>query len=232
MADRVTLDEAKEETQKETDEEEEHLEGEPNRGVSETEGPEAPDKSLEEVFEDVENFTITPPDFLKSGVEDRDDTFPGTGGRRGEGGDDGDGPLETDPRDLIRLIPGADEAELLEIIARVNVANFITNLDIADYLSPLSDITVSGTNAISSANQPEPVVPNSDSVDIPTRKIFIKANTNNKKPIAFGDDQSDPDSGFILGPGESIVVGLDLRGEPIYMSSERSGQEIEVLGML
>lgn len=232
MSDRVTLEEAKEETQEETPEEEEHLEGEPNRGVPETEGLEAPEESIEEQFEDIEDFTVTVPDFLTTGTDDRNVTLPGPGGRRGRGGDDDDSPIDTDPQRLIEIIPDAGNTELLQIIARVEVANLVTLLDIADYLSPLSNITVSGSNAVDDANQTQPVVPNSDQVEIPTRKIYVKANTNNRKPIAFGDDQSDPDSGFILSPGESIIVDMDLRGEPLYMSSEESGQEIELMGLV
>lgn len=227
MADggRVTYDEAIEDKQEETPEEEEHLEGFPN--VADETDPEIDVETIEEAFEEVETISVSVPDSLKTDQEREVDETPTIPGRRGELPQVGS-PDQITLDDLANL----SQEGLLEIIARANVGMLLTLLDISDFLKPLNNITVTGTNIISNADNVQPVVPNSDQVDIPTREMYIKANKNNNDDIAFGDRQSDPQSGFLLGPGESITLPVDLRGETLYMSSETAGQEIELLGML
>lgn len=220
-----TYQEAIEKVQEETDEEEEHLEGMPNY-AHETEGPEEIAEAAEEALQEIRDagdISVTPPDFL-SGQETgrRRVSQPGTQDPRGQFGVDVD----------LDQLPNLGTPELLQIIARVNLAMLSTMLDISDYTSPLSDITVSGTNAIDDDDVPQPVVPQSDQTEIPTRFLMIKSDSDNTKPIAFGDDGSSPDSGFVLEPGQHIALQLDLRGEVFYMASEQQGQVVQLLGMV
>jgi hypothetical protein len=98
-------------------------------------------------------------------------------------------------------------------------------------LEPFSRITVSGTNEIQNVDTAEPVVPDSDNIEIPTRLLMVKSSDTNTDEIAFGDDETEPSSGFVLAPGESISINVDLRDEALFMASESTGQVVELLGM-
>ena len=214
-----TYDAAVKRIQSETDEEKEHLEGMPNYADETDEGP------VEQVEDELEDISVTVPDFLK----------PSEGGRRE---DDIQRPGAVNPRDQFGVdvdldqLPNLNQAELLQIIARVELASLQTLLEISDYVSPFTNITVSGNNAIDQANSPQPVVPQSDTTDIPTRILYMKADENNNEPIAFGDDKASPTSGFLLKSGQSITIQLDLRGEELYMSSDGDGQQVQILGLV
>lgn len=177
-------------------------------------------QTAEELFDDPKSIVQTVPDFLQPESRERRVDRPDIGGRRGQ--------FDLDFGDLSQL----DNGGLLEVIARVNIAQLASLFDIADSVEPFQSITVSGTNIIDQPDVAEPVVPESDEELIPTRTLFIKADENNSKRVYFGDDQVDPDSGFALERGESITLDTDLRAEELYMASEDSGQQIQLLGMV
>lgn len=176
--------------------------------------------SLEELFESVEDITEVVPDWLRpeEGIPETD--VPDVGGRRGQLGFDLN----------ISGLSQMDTRGLLEVMARVNIAQLATMMDIADNIEPFSTITVSGTNAIDNANTEQPVVPQSDTEAIPTRTLFIRASPRNNKPIYFGDDEVQPNSGFVLRAGEFIIWETDLRGEELWMASESDGQIVQLMG--
>lgn len=182
--------------------------------------PDIETQTVEELFDDPKSIVETVPDFLQPESQERGVDRPDIGGRRGA--------FDLDFGDLSQL----DNGGLLEVIARVNIAQLATLFDIADSVEPFQSITVSGTNIIDQPDVAEPVVPESDEELIPTRTLFIKADENNSKRVYFGDDQVDPDSGFALERGESITLDTDLRAEELYMASEDSGQQIQLLGMV
>jgi len=125
-----------------------------------------------------------------------------------------------------------NQQQLLAVIAEIQALQLSAVYDIANYTQPLSQITVSGTNAISNADEPEVVVPGSDSANIASKSLFIEADPTNTDDIYIGNDGVEPDSGYVLGPGDSIDVDIDLRQEQLYMASSSSGQQVDLLGMI
>lgn len=106
------------------------------------------------------------------------------------------------------------------------------NQIISRSVEPFSTITVSGTNSIDDADTVQPVIPESDNISVPTRALFIKSDDDNTAEIAVGDDNIDPDDGFILQRGQFIFVEMDLRETVLYMSSSEAGQTVEILGLV
>lgn len=178
--------------------------------------------SLEEVFENVKNRVETVPEWLKpqDGLDEVE--APDLGGRRSEFG------IDVNLSQLDQL----DTRGLMEVLVRVNVAQLAAQFDIADAVEPFTTITVSGTNAIEDADTAEVAVPESDDQQIPTRVLFVRASPDNDNKIYFGDDGVQPNSGFVLRPGEFIVYETDLRGEELYMASEEAGEVVQLLGMV
>lgn len=177
---------------------------------------------LRDEFGDVENRVEGVPDWLKPESAGRRDDMPDVGGQRGSFG------IDVDLGDL----EGMSDAGLLEVVARVSIAQLATLFDIADAVQPFQNITVSGVNAIDEANTTEPVVPQSDDEQIPTRTLFMRANEDNTDKIYIGDDEVAPQSGLVLGPGEFYAIESDLRAEEFYMASETAGQSVQLLGLV
>lgn len=122
-------------------------------------------------------------------------------------------------------------AQMSKVTSQLQVTQLKTLIDIANAVEPNTNITVSGTNTIDDANTTQPVVPESDNQNIPTRKLIMKASTDNNKKIYIGDDDVKPDSGFVLDAGDTREISTDLRGEELYMASEEAGQEIQLMGV-
>lgn len=138
---------------------------------------------------------------------------------------------------IIRLLSAmlqlhANEFQVLKIMSRLQLATSVGISDMLSAVSPVSDITVSGSNVISTASAVEPVVPQSDTENIPTKLLFLKADARNTDAIAIGDDQISPSAGYILKRGDDIMIEADLRGEEFYMSSSQANQTIHILGMI
>lgn len=184
--------------------------------------PDIRTQDLADTFGEVQNLVEAVPDFLKPDSEQGSGDIPDIGGNRGQ--------LDLDLSfdDLSEL----SDSSLLQVIARVNIAQLAALFDIADAVEPFSTITVSGVNAIDDANTAQPVVPRSDTEAIPTRTLFMRADENNNDSIYIGDDEVEPQSGLILGPGEFYVAESDLRAEEFWMASETEGQEIQLLGLV
>lgn len=122
-------------------------------------------------------------------------------------------------------------AQRMSVISSTQVEMLDAVFNILGSLEPFSRITVSGTNEIQNVDTAEPVVPDSDNIEIPTRLLMVKSSDTNTDEIAFGDDETEPSSGFVLAPGESISINVDLRDEALFMASESTGQVVELLGM-
>lgn len=117
-------------------------------------------------------------------------------------------------------------------VQQVSRANFEVNRRILQNAKPFQLVTVSGINEVENANNPEPVVPNSDETQIPTRELMIKSSRSNSEKIWFGDDETTPNSGFSLSPGEGTSVEIDLREQQLYMASTEAAQVVELLGVV
>lgn len=210
------------EQQRETPEDEEHLKGAPNYANEISTASDV--ETLEEAYEDVESVIVDPPGYLTEQEPEGDDW----NRRRPR--------VPAQPNipqpDFGVDIDGLGTEGLLRFIAKVNVNMLMSLFDIANSVEPRDNIVISGTNAIEAADNPEPVVPKTDEVDIPTRQLLIKADSDNNRSIAFGDDTISPENGFVLRSGESIFIDIDLRGEELYMASEAAGQEVNLLGLL
>jgi len=138
------------------------------------------------------------------------------------------------------------ERGLLEVIARgtllltrlgtVDVQTQVRQLEalfsIATSVEPSRLVTVTGINTIDDADVPEPVIPQSDKTDVPTRTIFLRAGRKNQNPIVLGDDDIDPDEGFYLMPGEYMTLEIDFREDQLYMASETAGDSVALLGVI
>lgn len=114
--------------------------------------------------------------------------------------------------------------------SQVQINQLQALFDILSSVEPITGITVSGRNVINDPGSPQPVVPESDSTDIPTRHLLVQSAASNNEDIAFGDDEVDPQNGFILTPGNNIMVPVDLRATELYMASEEKGAEVGILG--
>lgn len=135
---------------------------------------------------------------------------------------------------LLRVIAraGVLATQLMSVGMSTQVSKLEALLSIATAVEPGRLITVTGRNVIEQADTPEPVIPQSNNTDVPTRTVWIRADPQNQNNIAFGDDEIDPEDGFYLTPGESIVWELDFREDQLYMASEESGDAVRILGMI
>ena len=216
------------------------------------------EETLEELSSEYPDISVTSPNWLSSVRDDLttdprrpDDPFDWM-----DPGDTGDVNIDIPGFPDLGQLPGMPDTDmdldglgqtgLLQVIAelmsaqvRVNAfnsrllaANLVTQFDIADAVEPMSGIVVSGTNAIESADVAQPVIPQSDSKNIPTRSLFIRADRSNGEAIAFGDDETSPNSGFVLESGESIVIEMDLSVSVLYMASIARGQQVNIMGMI
>lgn len=214
-----SYEEAVKEIQRETPESEEHLRGMVN--YAEEQGMEFDGETLEEKWEELKDISITPPEFLSKAEQDRD--F------------ERSGPVDVpsvgiDLGSIEAILEGGNQIEILGAIGRILLASFATLVDISNNVAPASRITISGINALDNANAAQPVVPESDNELIPTRWLYIKADSDNDEDIAIGDDDVAPTSGFILTPGEAIYLEVDIREEEYYMASEEAGEQVNLLG--
>lgn len=138
-----------------------------------------------------------------------------------------------DASQLLQLIASflQTQNQLLGVIANTNVSQLENIIAISNDVKPATLISVSGREVIDDPDTSQPVVPESDTTDIPTNTLFIRADENNSTPIAIGDDDVDPDDGFILKPGEAQEVSIDLRDEQLFMASETDGDAVRLLGL-
>lgn len=143
-------------------------------------------------------------------------------------------------------LDGMGQNGLLQVIAQMQINNFqlfqamlntqvstlSSTIDIADAVEPPRAITVSGVNSISNAGQAEPLVPQSNNTEILTRQLFIRADENNSSEIYIGDDEVSPDEGFMLKPGESWELPIDLRDDAYWMAGDEAGDSVQLLGVV
>lgn len=147
----------------------------------------------------------------------------------------GEGPVVPAPDVPDRVgapdLEGLNETGLLQVIAQTLIEQLNVQIDVANAVEPPTAITVSGTNAIDQAEEAELVVPQSDSSNIPTRTLFIRNDINNSSSIFFGDDEVQPQDGFVLVVGEWISIPFDLRQNQLWMASEEADQVVQLLGV-
>lgn len=131
----------------------------------------------------------------------------------------------------------ANMAKSLQAITKTSILSVRTQIEqqaalltILENVSPASTITVSGIVNIEEPETPQPVVPDSDDKEIPTRQLIVKAHPNNSDPIYFGDSEVEPEAGFILERGEVQTIDLSLKKNALYMAAEDTGNSVSVIG--
>lgn len=124
-------------------------------------------------------------------------------------------------------IDQASQRELLALIAQAQLFALQRLNTITQFVSPPSTVTVSGTNVIDDADEPQQVIEQS----VPTRLLHIRADPENTEDIYFGDSDVEPQSGFVLRPGEARLMQIDYRNESLYMASESEDQVVQLLGV-
>lgn len=236
MSDPVTLEEVEEERNKEKHREG-HTEG---QAAIETFG-DGRAETLEEVFETVETFlTIGPPQFIGVPEDEREQIV----GRLGEGLQQVDISvqsleeiLQNNQKEILARI--LQEQVNTSLIIRLGVQTQILQLqalfDILGSVEPFGRIVLSGTNQIESdeVDNAVPVVEDADEIDIPrTRLILIKAGDDNNGSIAFGDNDVDPDDGFILDAGENFHLAFNMAEDTLWMAGDSAGDTVEILGVV
>jgi len=246
-SDSVTYDEAVEEDNQTQD-----VGGHVDDFLSQQEWDEStPLQDLESQFDDVGSFLETLPDGINvGGVDIPTPRQPDlVGGIDLSEIDDLEDVLNEIAGDITQL--GVDlgdlgQTGLLEVQARalraialltlqqsqISLQSLQAQFDILSAVEPVSAITVSGRNSIDQAGVPQPVVPQSNNTQIPTKSVYIRNSQDNNEPIAFGDDEINPDNGFILNPGESLDYPIDIRNAVLYMASSEQGAEVELLGAI
>jgi hypothetical protein len=130
---------------------------------------------------------------------------------------------------LISLIQSQNS--VLGVIANTQVSQLQNLVTVAQNISPNTLVTVTGREVISQSGEPQLIIPQSDQTDIPTRELYVRADSQNTSNIAIGDDAVDPDDGFFLKPGEYERIGVDFREQQLYMASEEAGDAVRLLGL-
>lgn len=125
----------------------------------------------------------------------------------------------------------ASSAQLLKVISTANAQQVAALQNILDEVSPASQFVVTGRNIIDQTDNPEAVIPDADNTSVPTRTLFIRADSTNDDIIAFGDDKVDPDTGWFLRAGETLTVNQNFANEVLWMAGT-SGDAVRLLGYL
>lgn len=122
-------------------------------------------------------------------------------------------------------------ASILGVMLENQVDTLLELSYIREAVEPNFNLNVSGVAATEEPGEPVPVIPDSDDRSFNVRRLFVRAMPYNSYPLYFGDDGVSPQSGFILQPGEYIILNIDFRDTTIYMASEESGQEVGIMGV-
>lgn len=125
----------------------------------------------------------------------------------------------------------ASTAQLLKIISTSNAQQLAAIENILTEVRPANQFVVTGRNVINNTDNPEPVIPDADNTEIPTRTIYIRADPKNQDPVVFGDDDVDPDTGFFLNAGESQMIEQNFADQVLWMAGT-SGDAVRLLGFL
>lgn len=129
-------------------------------------------------------------------------------------------------QELLRVI-----AETLQVQSNTQISMLSTLFDIYASVRGTRNITIIGAEITDQADIPQEVISQgSPSDSVLTRKLLIRASNDNDSPIAFGDDQINPQSAFVLNKGEAIELDVDIGRLSLYMASEEAGQEVQLLG--
>lgn len=124
-----------------------------------------------------------------------------------------------------------DNLGLLEVIARAAIATLSTMQDVAAASEPATTLTISGSEITEAPNEPQAILGGEAGRDVPTRTLFLRAASDNRTSVAFGDDAVAPNNGFMLRPGESLAIGMDFAFTSLYMASEEKGEIVHMLGV-
>lgn len=134
---------------------------------------------------------------------------------------------ELSQRDLLQSL-----VEFQQVQSNTMVSMLSTLIDIFASVRGNRTITIIGAEAIDQQDIPEEVISQSSPQDsVLTRTLWLRASNDNNAPVAFGDDQVDPDRAFVLNKGEVIKLDIDIGRIDLYMASETAGQEIQIMGL-
>lgn len=206
-------------------------------------------RTLEQMAEQFPNVIVPTPDELQpDGITDRQKRRAGdTAGLAGQVAAD----LGRDPQQLSNELKNIDVDELsgtalervsaqmdiytvqlLRTMLNTQVSMLQAMVDTADAVEPPQALVFDGQNTVDNAGEPQPLVPNSDDQGIETKTIYVRAETSNTDPIYIGDDSVDPESGFILKPGESWELRINLSNDIYHMTGDTEGDGVRLLGVL
>lgn len=136
-------------------------------------------------------------------------------------------------KELLRLLVEAER-----INTTVNAARLQNDITVVSLLNsmlsavePAFGISTYGVNVIDE-DAPQPVVPRSDEVDIPTKNLVVRALPDNKDDIYIGDSKVAPQEGFLLRPGEWRRFHIDIRDQELFMAAENTGNEVSLIGLI
>jgi len=176
-------------------------------------------ESLREKYDDLEDFLTS---FPRRGQEPSD-PIPPVGETPGIEFPEFD--FDIDQANQTQLLRAM--TELTQVMSNAQVAMLDRLNTIAQFTRPEEVVTVSGANVNTEADTPTEVI--SQSVD--TRKIYLRASPNNIDDIYLGDDQVEPQKGWVLRPGETLMIRLNFVQQSLYMASETENQVIQILGV-
>lgn len=134
---------------------------------------------------------------------------------------------ELNQSELLQLL-----IETVRVQTNTNISMLSTMFDIYASVRESRGITIIGAEIIRQQDVPQEVI-SQDSPDdsVLTRELFIRADDSNTASIAFGDDQVQPQSAFVLNKGEVVRLPVDIGRLDLYMASEEEDQIIQLLGL-
>lgn len=122
--------------------------------------------------------------------------------------------------------------KLMQVMSEGMLQNVSANVSVLENVRPYSNITVSGKTEIKDAGEPQAVIPEAENTEIPTRTLFIRSDPDNSDKIYFGDDEVQPEEGYVLTPGEAINIDVDFRNDSLWCASATEGEELMLIGVV
>lgn len=133
---------------------------------------------------------------------------------------------ELDTAGLLKTLI-TEQRDLLQVLIETQITSLERINTMTQFVSPATTITVSGADVTTEEDVATKVIQES----VPTRKIFLRASPTNTSDIYLGDGQVEPQKGWVLRAGETLMIPMDYRNQDLYMASEETGQVIQLMGV-